>query len=144
MTYYLQSFSDGYAHIRDDAEPLYNSAYIADSEAAAQAIIDQLNLEYLIPQYTAAVQAWLDSTAQANGYDSMATCVSYHYSSVAQWSADASAGIAWRDAVWQAGFAWAEAAQASIPDPIPSIDEFIAQLPQPEDFDWVVHAPGAA
>lgn len=98
----------------------------------------------LIAQYTVAVQAWLDKTAQGNGYDSLATCISYGDSSVAQWAADALAARHWRDAVWQAGFAWAAAAQTALPSPLPTVEQFIAELPQPETSGWVVHAPGAS
>ena len=53
----------------------------------------------------AGVQQWLDSTAKANGYDSIASCCSYYNSGVVQWAADAKAATAWRDAVWQACYA---------------------------------------
>ena len=93
---------------------------------------------------TADVQAWLDATAQGNGYDSLASCISYRGSSVAQWDADATAALAWRDAVWQAAFQWQQDAMANPPATFPTSAEVIALLPQPEAFGWVVHAPGAA
>lgn len=92
---------------------------------------------------TAAVQSWLDATAAGNGYDSLASCISYRGSSVAQWSADADAALAWRDAVWQACFQWQQSAAANPPTTWPTAAEVIAQLPQPEAFGWVVHTPGA-
>lgn len=92
---------------------------------------------------TSDVQAWLDATAQGNGYDSIASCISYRGSSVAQWDADATAALAWRDAVWQACFQWQQDALANPPATFPTSAEVIAQLPQPEAFGWVVHAPGA-
>ena len=90
------------------------------------------------------VQAWLDQTAQANGYDSMASCISYRGSSVVQWDADATHAMAWRDAVWQAAFAWQQDAAASPPATFPTSSDVIAQLPQPEQYGWVSHAPGAS
>lgn len=92
---------------------------------------------------TAAVQAWLDATAQGNGYDSLASCISYRGSAVAQWATDATAAIAWRDAVWQACFQWQQDAIANPPTIFPTSPEVIAQLPQPEAFGWVQHDPGA-
>lgn len=89
------------------------------------------------------VQAWLDVTAQANGYDSLASCISYRGSSIAQWDADATNAMAWRDAVWTAAFAWQQGAASSPPATFPTSDEVIAQLPQPEAFGWVTHQPGA-
>jgi hypothetical protein len=92
---------------------------------------------------TADVQAWLDATAQGNGYDSIASCVSYRDSAIAQWAADAAAAIVWRDAVWLACFQWQQSASTNPPATFPTSAEVIAQLPQPEAFGWVVHAPGA-
>ncbi|UGB47013.1 hypothetical protein LQ772_06895 [Frateuria edaphi] len=89
------------------------------------------------------VQTWLDGVAKANGYDSLASCISYRGSSVAQWDADAIAGMAWRDAVWQAAFQWQQDAQASPPTPLPTAADVIAGLPQPAAYGWTTHAPGA-
>jgi hypothetical protein len=89
------------------------------------------------------VQAWLDITAKANGYDSIASCISYKDSSVAQWDADATAALAWRDAVWRACFQWQQSAQANPPATFPTSAEVIAQLPHPVQFGWIVHPPGA-
>jgi len=89
------------------------------------------------------VQAWLDTAAKGNGYDSLASCITYVSSAVAQWKADADAAVAWRDAVWQACFQWQQSASANPPTTFPTSAEVITQLPQPETFGWVVHAPGA-
>ncbi|WP_338523377.1 hypothetical protein NUH87_26865 [Pseudomonas batumici] len=90
----------------------------------------------------AAVQQWLDTTAQASGYDSLASCASYANSGVTQWAADAKAATAWRDAVWQACFAEWSAAQAATNPVIPTAAELIASLPQPATFGWTVHPAG--
>lgn len=92
---------------------------------------------------TADVQAWLDATASQNGYDSLASCISYKGSIVTQWATDATAAIAWRDAVWQACFQWQQSAVANPPATFPTSAEVIAQLPQPGTFGWIVHQPGA-
>lgn len=89
------------------------------------------------------VQAWLDATAGGNGYDSIASCISYRGSSIAQWNADADAALAWRDAVWQDCFQWQQDALANPPATFPTSADVIAQLPQPETFGWVTHQPGA-
>jgi len=90
-----------------------------------------------------AIQAWLDATAQGNGYDTIASCISYKDSSISQWAADATAAIAWRDAVWLACFQWQQIAASNPPAIFPTSAEVIAQLPQPEAFGWIVHAPGS-
>lgn len=88
------------------------------------------------------VQAWMEGVVRANGYDSVISCASYANSGVPQWKADALAVIAWRDAVWQAAYAWQEGANGQLPATIPTVTEVIAQLPQPETFGWVAHDPG--
>jgi hypothetical protein len=93
---------------------------------------------------TVAVQYWLDATAGQNGYDSLASCISYKDSSIAQWAADAAAALSWRDAVWQAAFQWQQGAVANPPATFPTSTEVIASLPQAVDYGWVVHEPGAA
>ena len=93
---------------------------------------------------TADVQSWLDAAAQGNGYDSLASCISYRGSAVVQWDADAQAALKWRDAVWQACFQWQQNAKANPPATFPTSQEVIAQLPQPEAFGWVVHTPGSS
>lgn len=90
-----------------------------------------------------AVQTWLDQTAQVNGYDSLASCVSYLNSSITQYADDAKAALAWRDAVWQAAFVWQQNAAASPPTTVPTAAEVIAGLPQPDAYGWIVHTPGA-
>lgn len=92
---------------------------------------------------TNAVQAWLDSTARQNNYDSLASCISYINSAVPQYKADAAAAIAWRDAVWPAGYQMLTAQATNPPDPLPSYEDLIAQLPQPSSFGWIIHPPGA-
>lgn len=90
------------------------------------------------------VQVWLDTTAQGNGYDSLASCISYLNSSIAQYAADAAAALAWRDAVWPDCFQKQQDAIANPPSVIPTSAQVIATLPQPEAFGWVVHAPGGS
>jgi hypothetical protein len=93
---------------------------------------------------TADIQSWLDGTAAQNGYDSLTSCISYKDSAIAQWAADATAALTWRDAVWHAAFAWQQSASANPPATFPTSAEVIAQLPQPEVFGWVTHQPGGA
>jgi len=92
---------------------------------------------------TADVQSWLDGTADQNGYDSIASCISYKDSAIAQWAADAAAALSWRDAVWQAAFQWQQAALANPPVTFPTSAEVIAGLPQAVAYGWVTHQPGA-
>src|ERR1700722_5986512 len=53
----------------------------------------------------AAIELWLDRTAQGFGFNNFVTAVSYASSSVELWQRQAAALAAWRDAVWQAAIA---------------------------------------
>lgn len=82
----------------------------------------------VLSDYQRAIQAHVDQTANAKGYDSGASCAGYASSSVSSWSSEATAFIAWRDAVWlyvYAQLAAVEAQQRSQPTP----SELVAELP---------------
>jgi hypothetical protein len=53
-----------------------------------------------VDQYTAAVQAWLDDTAEERNYDHILSACSYVTSTNPQFQAEGQACVAWRDAVW--------------------------------------------
>lgn len=80
-----------------------------------------------LENYRAAVQAHVDAVAIAHLYDSGVSLASYVDSTNPAWAAEATAFVAWRDAVW--GFVYALWA-----DPPPggdhSIEALIASLPQ--------------
>lgn len=128
-----------------DGAPVPNAAtVITQTEYNAQvADYTQWRISITVAQAETAIQRWLDQTAQDNGYQDMNSCVSYLNSGITQWAADAKAGSAWRDALWQAAFNWQARVAATPPDPIPSVLEILNQLPQPADYGWVTHAPGA-
>lgn len=100
----------------------------------------------VVNRFMPQLQSWMDGTAQQNGYDSVVSCVSYKDSGVAQWAQDAAAMIAWRDAVWQWAYQQQPTLDAMTPEQIAGLtpEYIILQAPKPEDFQWVVHAPGAA
>ncbi len=74
------------------------------------------------------IQAFIDSTAQSKDFADGVACASYATSTSEAWAAQALAFIAWRDNVWTysyAEFAKMESGQR----PVPSIDEFLTELP---------------
>lgn len=76
---------------------------------------------------SAAIERWLDRTAQALGYNNLVTALSYAGSSVDLWQRQAQALTAWRDAVWQAA-----SALLAAPERLPASEAaLIALLPQP-------------
>jgi hypothetical protein len=88
--------------------------------------------EVLLAQYTAAIEAHVDAVAGQKGYRDATSCASYVVSTVAAWATDATAFVAWRDAVWQyvlGLFAEVQAGQTAIPD----LEDLIAELPV---IDW--------
>jgi len=99
----------------------------------------------IIGRFMPQLQAWMDGTAQQNGYDDVVSCVSYKDSGVAQWAQDAAAMISWRDAVWQWAYQQQSTLDAMTPGQIASLtpDYIISQAPKPDAFGWTVHAPGA-
>lgn len=92
--------------------------------------------EQILAAVTPGVQAWMDQTAQQKGYDNVVSCATYATSGVPEFKADADAIIAWRDAVWVAAYAWRDGLNGQLPEVIPTLEEVIAQLPQPSDFGW--------
>lgn len=78
--------------------------------------------------FSAALQAHIETTAASRGYDSSASLVSYSESTNAQWANEARAFIAWRDAVWEYAYAVlasVEPGQRSAP----TVHGLISELP---------------
>lgn len=89
-------------------------------------------LDDLIAQTKASISAWLDSVVQAKGYDNIVSCASYAASSDDTFRAEAQAAIAWRDAVYRAGYQ----ILADIPEGVTTPDDVMALLPQPGEYGW--------
>lgn len=92
--------------------------------------------EQILAAVTPGVQLWMDQVVQQKGYDNVVSCATYATSGVPEFKADADVIIAWRDAVWVAAYAWRDGLNGQLPETIPTIEEVIAQLPQPGDFGW--------
>ena len=113
------------------ATPASGEWSAAEQEAVSTAL--GLALPVLSPAQrvaggAAAIERWLDQTAQALGYNNLVTAVSYAGSSVELWQRQALALAAWRDAVWQAAIALLAA-----PEQLPASDAaLIGMLPQPD------------
>jgi hypothetical protein len=77
---------------------------------------------------TRAIDGHIEARARALNYNSAAHLATYVNSTVPQWSAEAQAFIAWRDACWIAALQMlAEAQQTGI---IPTAAQAIASLPE--------------
>lgn len=96
----------------------------AQKAAAAQA--------RLLGQFRIAIQVHIDATAQSRNYDSGNSLASYTASTNEAWAAEASAFVAWRDAVW--AYAYAELDKVETHQrAVPTVEEFIGELPS---IDW--------
>lgn len=82
----------------------------------------------LLALLESAVQVHIDSVAQAKGYDSANSCISYLNSNTAAWKTDATAMNVWRDAVWLFCFE-NESAVLSGTAPMPTKEQLLAALP---------------
>lgn len=71
--------------------------------------------------------------AQTRNYDDAVSCASYIGSTNKTWAAEATAFVAWRDAVWAHVFALRDQAIAGSLASLPSADDLIAGLPA---MDW--------
>lgn len=99
----------------------------AQDEAAAQSIIAAFGAPSL-DDYRLAIQSHIDAAAGQRSYDSGLTCASYVGSTNPTWAAEASAFVAWRDAVWV--YAYAELAKVEGGQrPQPTVETILDELP---------------
>lgn len=80
-----------------------------------------------LASYKAAFDAHLDAVAQSRQYDNRLTIVAYASSVNPQWSAEAQAFIAWRDAALGHMFAQLSAVETG-EAPAPTVEGFIAGI----------------
>lgn len=85
-----------------------------------------------ISDFAAAVQSHIDDAARSRGYNDSVSLASYVNSTLPQWAAEASAFVAWRDAVWIYAYGELGKVQAG-QRALPTIDKMIAELPK---IDW--------
>jgi hypothetical protein len=80
-----------------------------------------------VARITAAIDAHVEAQARALGYNSAAHLASYTASTVPGWAAEATAFVAWRDAVWIAAYGLQDdhARAGTLPTP----DAAVAALP---------------
>lgn len=81
-----------------------------------------------IEDYRLAIDAHVNATARSRDYNDAATLAGYVASTVPTWTADASAFVAWRDAVWVHTFTELDKVMTG-QRPQPSVEDFIAELP---------------
>jgi hypothetical protein len=78
--------------------------------------------------FAAAIQAHIDAAAKARGYADGVAVVSYKFSTVAAWAAEAAAFVEWRDAVWVHAYQQLAAVQTGTRE-MPTVEQIIGELP---------------
>lgn len=81
-----------------------------------------------IDDYRVAIAAHIEATARSRQYDSAVSLAGYVGSTNPAWAAEASAFVAWRDAVWVYAYAELDAVQNGHRD-APSVGELVTALP---------------
>ncbi|KRE13459.1 hypothetical protein ASE63_18475 [Bosea sp. Root381] len=81
-----------------------------------------------VDDYRRAIQAHIDTTARQRNYDSGVTCASYLGSTNTAWAAEATAFVAWRDAVWAHAYTELAAVEAGEREQ-PTVAEIVDELP---------------
>lgn len=90
------------------------------------------NLSRLEAQFSAAIQLHLDAKAQQRRYDGIQTAITYRNDPNPQFAAEGEALFEWRSACWT--YSTTELAKVEAGErEIPTVDEFIAELPS---FEW--------
>lgn len=82
-----------------------------------------------VDDYKGAIVAMLDGKAQERRYDTAVSIATYVGSTNPQWAAEATAFVAWRDAVWEYAYAELDKVMGGL-RPQPSVAEFLTELPQ--------------
>ncbi|TPK38710.1 hypothetical protein [Mesorhizobium sp. B2-5-3] len=82
----------------------------------------------LLASFQTAIQSLVDQTAKSRFYADGNALAGYVASTVSDWSAEATAFLAWRDAVWV--YAYGELDKVTAGErSIPTVEAFLAELP---------------
>ena len=77
-----------------------------------------------------AIDAYVENTAKARGYNSAAHAATYISSTIPEWAKEAQAFVAWRDSVWMQVFRLFGEVEAGNRRPPTSAEEILVTLPQ--------------
>ncbi len=94
-------------------------------------VVRQIVIAPIVPaqeDYSQAIQAHIEATAQLRSYGNSALLASYVASTVPAWAAEAKAFVAWRDAVWLAAYSLLGAVNAG-ETPAPTMSGLVSLLP---------------
>ncbi|TPM39391.1 hypothetical protein FJ951_27175 [Mesorhizobium sp. B2-2-3] len=95
------------------------------STAAQRAAEAQVTL---LASFQTAIQSLVDQTARSRSYADGNALAGYVASTVPAWSAEATAFVAWRDAVWVYAYGELDKVKAGERE-VPTVEAFLAELP---------------
>lgn len=121
------------------AKEIYLQTVQTLEEIEADAVNIFLTKSGIKRMLTQAVQDWMDTTVQENGYDNIFTACSYANSTNPKFKAEAEACIAWRDRVWEYCYAALDEVVAGQRE-IPTVEELLAELKAEITLTWPVAA----
>lgn len=84
--------------------------------------------EQTIKLFTAAVQSYMDASAQQRNYDGILSLCTYATSTVAKFAAEGQAGVDFRDTCWSHCYQVLADVEAGTREQ-PAMDDFMAELP---------------
>ncbi|MDD4995788.1 MAG: hypothetical protein PHW53_04995 [Patescibacteria group bacterium] len=129
MKYYIDTITQEIsAYESDGSQDEYIKPGLAPISVADLAALRAPTVEQRIAEYTAALQAHLDSTAQAHGYDTIYTAA-LRAGFTGPFQAEGVAFAQWMDACWSNALTQLANYQAN-PQTIPTLEAIIAQLPE--------------
>lgn len=108
-------------------KPVYTGSAGAYTDCTGWALDAAAAQAAMVTDLEGAVQAHMDTTAAASGYDSVFTAISYKGSANSAWAHDGDRFFNWRDAVWAYCYAQ-EAAVLGAQRTAPTAAELIAEL----------------
>lgn len=99
---------------------------IAENDAAN-------SLQAVAQRMSDGLQAWMDEKAKTYGYEDIARCCTYITSAVPPFKREATAAVAWRDAVWVKAGEMQYMVMNGL-RALPTPEELIAEMPSYEEF----------
>lgn len=105
----------------------YAQEYLEDDDPAVIAFLNPP--EKKLREFQSAIELHVDNVAASKSYANALSLAGYATSTVPQWQAETIAFVAWRDQVWVYSFTELSKFQNGERE-IPTIEEFIAELPQ--------------
>lgn len=105
-----------------------------EADAIRTAENDAVNsLPAIAQRMSDGLQAWMDAKAKSYGYEDIGRCCTYITSNVPAFKREATAAVAWRDAVWVKAGETQYMVVSGLRE-LPTPEQLILEMPAYEDF----------